>query len=101
MQFSSKQIKHLRSLAHSIKPVVMIGQHGLSDNIHMEIDDALRAHELIKIKLGAYEADKRKEVASFLCDHHHATHVQTIGKMLVMFKRNSKKPKIDIPKMLK
>ena len=48
MQLSTKQIKHLRALAHNIKPVVMIGQNGLSDNIHMEID-------VIDIKASARE----------------------------------------------
>lgn len=99
MQLNSKQIKHLRGLAHALKPVVIIGQHGLSDNIHHEIDAALKFHELIKVKLAAYETSERKAVVEGLCEQHKATHVQTIGKMTTLFKRNPNKIKIEIPKV--
>lgn len=98
MQLNSKQIKHLRGLAHALKPVVIIGQHGITDNIHTEIEAALKFHELIKVKLAAYEAAERKEVVQGLCEQHKATHVQTIGRVATLFKRNPNKIKIEIPK---
>ncbi len=98
MQLSSKQIKHLRGLAHALKPVVTIGQHGMSENVASEIDAALKYHELIKIKLAACDASERRELVAQLCEQHRATHVQTIGKVATLFKRNPNKIKIEIPK---
>ena len=99
MQLNNKQIKHLRGLAHALKPVVMIGQHGLSENVENEIAGALKFHELIKIKLAAYEAAERKEVVEKICADNKATHVQTIGRVLTIFKRNPNQIKIEIPKI--
>ena len=99
MQLNSKQIKHLRGLAHAIKPVVTIGQNGITENVKNEITAALKFHELIKIKLAGVENEDRKSVVEGICESNKATHVQIIGKVATIFKRNPNNIKIEIPKI--
>lgn len=97
MPLSNNQIKHLRSLAHSLRPVVMIGQHGLTDNVMAELEAALLHHELVKIKIASDDREERKALAETLAQQTGSETVQVIGKVLVLFKRNSKKPRVDLP----
>lgn len=99
MQLNKKQIKYLRGLGHAIKPVVTIGQHGMTENVEAEITGALKFHELIKIKLAGVENEDRKAVVESICTANKATHVQTIGKVATIFKRNPNNIKIEIPKI--
>ena len=84
---SKQQIKALKGKAHSLKPVVMIGQHGLSDNVHMEIDQALEAHELIKIKIPV--TDEKQRLVSIILESHHAEKVMLIGRTLVIYREKA------------
>jgi RNA-binding protein len=94
---SNLQKRHLRSLAHHLKPVVMIGQHGLKDSIIEELDIALTAHELVKVRVSAEDRDQRAEIIARLVEASGAELVQTIGHMAVLFRRNPKKPRIPLP----
>lgn len=94
---SNKQIKFLRGVAHHIKPVVIVGQNGLTDNVKAEIELAITQHELVKIKLGGMDANGRKQAVVDLCEANKAQCVQTIGHIAVFFKRNTDKPKIELP----
>ena len=51
MSLNNRQLRHLRGLTHQLKPVVMVADRGLSENVMAEIDAALNHHELVKIKL--------------------------------------------------
>jgi len=93
---SQSQKRHLRSLLHSLKPVVMLGQKGLSENVLSEIEKALSFHELIKIKIVA-ERDERAQMIAAIVEHTDAQLVQQIGHMAGLFRRNPKKPKIVLP----
>ncbi len=97
MSLSNPQIRHLRGLAHSLKPVVMIGQHGLRESVLEEIGIALDFHELIKIKVSAGDRDERDKIIQEIITETRAKLVQRIGNMAVLFRRNSKKPKIVLP----
>ena len=59
MKLSTKQIAHLRGLAHSLNPVVMIGNNGLTENVIKEIELNLNSHELIKVKVSGDDRDVR------------------------------------------
>lgn len=96
MSLSQKQIRHLRSLAHHLKPVVWVGQHGLSENILEETRIALDAHELIKVKIAAEKAE-RIEIIGKITAATDSTLVQHIGQMAVLFRRNNDKPKVVLP----
>lgn len=97
MALSNPQKRHLRSLAHSLKPVVMIGQHGLKDSILEELGIALDAHELIKVRVSAEDREDRAAMIEQLVDASGAELIQTIGHIAVLFRRNAKKPKIALP----
>ena len=98
MQLSKTQLKYLTGLAHNLKPVIMVGQHGVTESLLAELEIALEHHELVKIKIAGEDRDSRNEMIQQLCEHSAAEKVQTIGKTLTLFKRNTKKPKIDLPK---
>jgi RNA-binding protein len=90
MELSSAQIKRLRAEGHrlKLKPVVSIGQKGLGDSLHAEIEVALNHHELLKLRIpGADKAGKR-ELAGLLCEHHQANLVEAIGNVIVIYRRN-------------
>ena len=97
MTLSPKQQRHLRSLAHHLRPVVIIGQHGLKESIFVEVDGALDAHELIKIRVAAVDKEERAELINQICSRSSAELVQRIGHVAVLFRRNPDQPKIDLP----
>ncbi len=82
--------KKFKSDAHHLKPVVMIGQAGLTTAVIAEIELALDAHELIKIKIRA-ERDERKEICDEICAATTAELVQSIGQIIVIYRHNPKK----------
>lgn len=90
MDLSSGQIKRLRAEGHrlKLKPVVIIGQKGLSDNLQQELDGALTHHELLKLRLPALGKPERRELCEQLCRTHHATLVESIGGVAVLYRRN-------------
>ena len=97
MHLNNKQTRHLRSLAHNLKPVVLLGQHGLTEAVMNEITLALNHHELIKIKLSG-ERDDREKMGTRIVAATKSTVIQKIGRMIVIFKRNSNQIKIELPK---
>jgi RNA-binding protein len=94
---NSQQVRFLRSASHDLKPVVMIGNNGLSETVLREIDVSLKAHELIKIKVQGDERELRLQMLQEICDKLGASAVQHIGKQLVVY-RQADKPKIIFPK---
>ena len=97
MPLSKNQIKFLRSRAHDLKPVVMLGQKGLTDAVLNELEIALEHHELVKIKLAMEDRDQRKQVADQICRHCQAEVVQSIGKTLSIYRENPEKAHIALP----
>lgn len=97
MALSNPQKRHLRSLAHALKPVVMIGQHGMKDSILEELEIALDSHELIKVRVSAEDREDRAAMIGTMVEASGAELIQTIGHIAVLFRRNPKKPKIALP----
>ncbi len=95
MQLNKIQLTQLKGLAHQLKPVVMIGQNGLTKAVIKEIDIALEQHELIKIKIVA-EREERAKVITHIIKKSEAQLIQKIGQMGIFFKRNQKKPLISL-----
>lgn len=93
---TAAQRQHLRSLAHTRQPVVMIGNNGLSASVLKEIELALNAHELIKIKAASNELETRRTWMTEICAGTGASPVQQIGKILVIY-RAASKPVIALP----
>ena len=82
----TKQILALKARAHHLNPVVMIGQHGLTDAVIKETDAALAAHELIKVRVAGDDRAERVAAAEALCEATGAFLVQHIGKLLVLWR---------------
>jgi len=96
MNLTSKQKSYLRSLAHKLKPVVMIGNAGVTDNIIQEIDRSLSHHELIKVRISGLERNDRTKVANDLCKETSSELINIIGHIAIIY-RVAKKPKINVP----
>lgn len=98
MLLSKNQIKFLRSKAHALKPVILLGKKGLTDEVMDELDNALTHHELVKIKLSVDDRDLRANLINEICDRSRAEEVQSIGKTLVVYRHNPEKNIITLPK---
>jgi RNA-binding protein len=97
MALSKRQEKYLRTLAHDKKPVIWLGQHGLTDQVLAEIESALKQHELIKIKVRVGEREERDRIISEICRQTTSENVQKIGNTITIFRRNTEKPRIPLP----
>lgn len=84
------QKKKLKALAHALKPVVMIGQAGLTTQVLKEIDSTLDVHELIKVKIRA-ERDERQYLSAEIARITRAENIQNIGQIAVFYRKNLKK----------
>jgi len=82
--------KKFRAEAHTLKPVVIVGQSGLTGAVLAEIDLALNSHELIKVKIRA-ERDERKQITEKICTDSGAELIQTIGQIAVIYRLNPNK----------
>jgi len=98
MNLNKKQIQHVKGLAHSLKPVVLLGNNGLTEAVVAEIDYALNHHELIKIKIPTDDRETKGLIVDAICRETKATKIQVIGKTLVLY-RQSEEMKIRIPKL--
>lgn len=84
---ATDDVRNLRAQAHGLQPVVRIGSKGLTQAVHDEVEVALDAHELIKIKIVA-DRDERAAIVPKLCEVHGAVLVQTIGQICVLYRKN-------------
>jgi RNA-binding protein len=98
MNLNKKQIQHLKGLAHSLKPVVLLGNNGLTEAVVAEIDFALNHHELIKIKIPSEDRETKILIVEAICRETAATKIQVIGKTLILFRQSPEK-KIHVPKL--
>lgn len=98
MSLNKKQIQHLKGLAHSLKPIVLLGNNGLTEAVVAEIDFALNHHELIKVKIPTDDRENKGLIVEAICRETQSTKVQVIGKTLIIY-RQSPEQKIRIPKL--
>jgi RNA-binding protein len=89
-RLSSTQRRWLRQRAHPLKPVVLLGQHGLSEAVLTEVERALDYHELIKVRLNAGDRDDRDAAVAAIAERTGAELVQRIGNVAVYFRANPK-----------
>jgi RNA-binding protein len=96
-ELSEKQKKHLRGLAHSREPIVQIGQAGLSPAVAAELETALGAHELVKVRARVGDRDERDRILADLAQKTGSTLVQRIGNVGVFYRRHKERPRIILP----
>ena len=76
----------LKARAHPLEPVVQVGHAGVTDKVAAELDRALTAHELIKVKVSAPDRDAREALCDDICARTDAAEVQRVGKVLVLWR---------------
>lgn len=86
IQLTPAQRKVHRAEAHHLDPVVMVGGDGLTANVIKEVDAALNAHGLIKVRVFSDDRLAREAMFQKLADDLHAAPIQHIGKLLVLWR---------------
>jgi len=86
LELTSRERSDLRSAAHPLKPVVLIGDNGLTDAVLKEIDRALTSHGLIKVRAGGSDRDEREAMLATICDTLSCAAVHHLGKILILFR---------------
>jgi len=82
------EIKQLKAIAHKLKPIVTVGQHGMKDSISDELENALEFHQLVKLKVNLGDRDARDALVAELTSKHKTTLIQKIGNVAVLYRRN-------------
>lgn len=82
------QLLKLKKSAHHLKPVILIGQKGLTEAVIAEIEQALEAHELIKIKMSGWEKDDKLTMLNTICHQTQADLIQNIGHTTTIYRKN-------------
>lgn len=91
------QRTHLLSLAHNMKPVVRIGQHGLTEAVSRETELSLTHHELMKVKVSVGDRDERSEIIRQLTEQTGAVCLRTIGQIAVLYRPAPDGSRIELP----
>jgi RNA-binding protein len=95
------QKKYLKGLAHGIKPLVFVGQKGLSSTVSQAIDESLATHELIKVKFVDFkDKDQKEEIADAIEQETASELVGMIGHVAIFYREqpDPEKRRIDVPK---
>ena len=96
MPLTPKQNRYLRGLAHTLKPVVMVGGAGISAGVINETANSLAHHELIKVRISGLDRNERQQSAAYLAEQTQSELVTLIGHIAVLY-RAAKKPQIKLP----
>jgi RNA-binding protein len=97
MTLSEPQKKYLRGLGHHLKPVIVVGDRGLSESVIKEFESTINHHELIKVRVRAGDRESRDEIIVKLCDPDTSL-VTRIGNVALLFRRNTEKPRVNLPR---
>lgn len=95
---TSKQRAYLRGIAAKEDTILQVGKSGIGENLITQVNDALKAREIVKLKVLETAMLSSAEAAAELAEATKSEVVQTIGNKLVLFKRNPQEPKIELPK---
>jgi RNA-binding protein len=98
-ELTSKQRAHLRSLANRLKPLVHVGNEGVSEAFLRSLEEAFRTHELLKVKVLETAPQSARESADLIVARLQNVHVaQTIGRTVVLYRPHPEKPEIQLPR---
>jgi len=86
VSLTPRERSRLKARAHVLEPSVQIGQAGLTDALATEVDKALKARQLIKVKILGDDRDARRDVTGELCKRVDAALVQSVGKVVVLWR---------------
>jgi RNA-binding protein len=97
MALTERQLRFLRGKAHPLRPVVMLGAKGLTDNVVAETLQALRDHELIKVRVRADGREQRDALLAALVARAGCTLVTRIGHVAVLYRAAAPLPRLVLP----
>ncbi|WP_373598792.1 YhbY family RNA-binding protein [Paraclostridium bifermentans] len=92
-----KQRAYLRSIANTLKPITQIGKEGVTESFLEQLDDMLKAREIVKVSILENAGLDAKETANAICEALRAEFVQAIGFKFTIYKKNMENPKIVFP----
>jgi RNA-binding protein len=91
VSLTPRERTHLKGRAHALEPRVQVGHGGLTDAVVTEIDRALTAHELIKVKILDGDREVRETIGEAICEKADAALVQQVGKVYVLWRPKPEK----------
>jgi RNA-binding protein len=94
---SGRAARYLRGLGHHLDPIVQIGKDGITAGVVAATREALRAHELVKVKVLGEAPIERKEASTELAARAGAALAQVLGRTFLLYKRHPHEPKIVLP----
>jgi len=97
MNLSESQKKFLRGLGHELKPVIMVGDAGLTESLFNEFCSTIEHHELIKVRVRVGDRERRDGIISELCKKGSAELVTRIGNIALVYRRNEEQQQIPLP----
>jgi len=97
LKLKSSQVRFLRQRAHHLKPVVQLGQQGLTGAVLAAIEEALTDHELIKVRLPALPREEKRRLCREIGERSGAAEVQRIGHILVLYRPHPEGPRLELP----
>ena len=95
---TGKQKRFLRALGTGLDPIVQIGKGGVNENVIKQVDEALEARELIKVRVLTNNEDSQKEIAPEIAEEVQSQLVQTVGRNFLLYRKSTKKDVIELPK---
>ncbi|WP_069649240.1 ribosome assembly RNA-binding protein YhbY [Caloranaerobacter ferrireducens] len=94
---TGRQRSYLKSIANGLDPIIQIGKNGISENLIKQIDDALEAREIIKVKILNNSLLETKETANEIARLTNSEFVQSIGNKFVLYRESKENKKIELP----
>jgi RNA-binding protein len=94
---TSKQRSYLRSMANGMNSIFQLGKDGVSESFINQIDEALEARELIKITVLNNSEFSARQASDVICSMLECEGIQSIGSKIVLYRKSSRKPKIEFP----
>jgi len=91
MRLSESNKKYLRGLGHQLKPLIMVGDAGLSESLLAEYESTIDHHELIKVRVRVCDRAERDAIIEKLCANSSATLIQRIGNVALLYRPNLRK----------
>jgi len=91
-EINPRQARHLKGLGHHLQPLAMIGRDGITETVTASVQDILRAHELVKVKVQQNCPLERHEAGRLLAARTRSSLVQVLGRIFLLFKANPDLP---------
>jgi RNA-binding protein len=89
MSLPEKTMRELRARGHTLKPVVSIGNAGLTEAVLRELELSIEHHELMKVRIGGAEREQRRQMIAAICEQLGAELVQAVGHIALIYREHS------------